>query len=59
MSSGDVLYLAVRDVYVDDKRLEGIGVQPDVVIERPFLFEANDPQIEKALKDLMLKLEDR
>ena len=59
LSSGDVLYLAVRDVEVDDKRLEGIGVQPDLIIERPFIFEANDPQIEKALEDLMLKLEDR
>ena len=58
LSSGDVLYLAVRDVYVDDKRLEGFGVQPDVFIERPFELETKDPQLESALEELNSKIRD-
>jgi len=52
LSSGDVLYLAVHDVSIDDKRLEGIGVQPDVFIERPFEGDTFDPQLERALEEL-------
>jgi len=57
LSNGDVLYLAVRNVYVDDKRLEGIGVQPDVFIERPFKLEIFDPQLERAIEELSAKME--
>jgi len=59
LSSGDVLYLAVHDVSIDDKRLEGIGVQPDVFIERPFEGDIFDPQLERALEELSTKIEDR
>ena len=58
MSSGDVLYIAVRDVKVDNIRLEGVGVQPDIIIERPFDSKIDDPQLEKALEELSVKIED-
>jgi carboxyl-terminal processing protease len=34
MPNGDVLYLAVRDVRIDHKRLEGRGVAPDFLVQR-------------------------
>ncbi len=52
LSSGDLLYLAVNDVHVDGKRLEGIGVMPDVIVNRPIESKTNDPQLERALKEL-------
>ncbi len=52
LSSGDVLYLAVRDVHLDGKRLEGVGVAPDVAVERPIQAEDRDPQLESALEAL-------
>ncbi len=52
LSSGDLLYLAVRDVLVDGKRLEGVGVKPDVLVERPIESGDNDPQLERALEEL-------
>ena len=51
LSSGDVLYLAVHDVHVDGERLEGVGVKPDVFIERPIGPGGNDPQLERALEE--------
>ena len=52
LSSGDVLYLAVKDVHVDGTRLEGIGVEPDIIIRRSIELGADDPQMEKALEEL-------
>ncbi len=52
LSSGDLLYLAVRDVLVDGKRLEGVGVKPDVLVERPIESGDHDPQLERALEEL-------
>ena len=51
LSSGDVLYLAVRDVTVDGVRIEGNGISPDILVPRPFLSN-KDPQLEKALDHL-------
>ncbi len=51
LSSGDLLYLAVNDVHVDGKRLEGVGVTPDVSIKRPIGSGETDPQLERALKE--------
>jgi carboxyl-terminal processing protease len=52
MQDGSVLYLAVADVFVDDKyRLEGKGVTPDVSV--PFSLEyaaGADPQKERAIE---------
>jgi len=52
LSTGDVLYLAVNDIQVDEKRLEGVGVKPDLYIERSILFSDNDPQLKGALNTL-------
>lgn len=56
LSNDDVLYLAVRDVLVDGKRLEGKGVQPDRLVPRPFKLEnsnAEDPQLEAAIREMV------
>jgi carboxyl-terminal processing protease len=51
LSNQDVLYLAVADIEVDGKRLEGSGVQPDHAIGRPLPYAAGaDPQLERALE---------
>ncbi|MBM4093851.1 MAG: peptidase S41, partial [Planctomycetes bacterium] len=48
-----VLYLAVGDVEVDGARLEGVGVEPTRVVERPIPFsQGRDPQLEAALGEL-------
>ena len=55
MQDGSLLYVAVADVYVDDKtRLEGVGVAPD--IEVPFSLpyaQGADPQKERAIAVLL------
>ena len=51
LSNDDVLYLAVMDVHVDGKRLEHVGVQPDIQVDRSFdSTSINDPQIQAALE---------
>ena len=51
LSNGDALYLAVRDIGVDGKRLEGKGVEPDIKLERSVQVVANeDPQLKKAVE---------
>ncbi|HEY9873567.1 MAG TPA: S41 family peptidase, partial [Candidatus Obscuribacterales bacterium] len=54
LKDGNLLYLAVANVFVDGERLEGKGVTPD--IEVPFTLEyaqGADPQKEKAIAVLM------
>ncbi|HEY9872317.1 MAG TPA: S41 family peptidase, partial [Candidatus Obscuribacterales bacterium] len=54
LKDGNLLYLAVANVFVDGERLEGKGVIPD--IEVPFTLEyaqGADPQKEKAIAVLM------
>lgn len=53
LSDGSVLYLAVQDVRVDGERLEGRGIEPDVLVpwSRPY-SGGNDPQLEAALRVL-------
>jgi carboxyl-terminal processing protease len=50
LSDRSLLYLAVRDVEVEGVRLEGKGVEPDVVVRDrlPYAMGA-DPQLEKAI----------
>lgn len=51
VSPRGLLYLAVVDVTVDGLRLEGVGVEPDVVVDRQLPFSAGrDPQLERALE---------
>lgn len=50
LRDGSVLYLAVQDVYADGVRIEGVGVEPDVVVERPLAYSKGaDPQLERAV----------
>lgn len=51
MSDGSLLFLAVNDLAIDGKRLEGVGVSPDV--EVPFLPKftgGSDPQKKRAVE---------
>ncbi len=61
LSNQDVLYLAVRDVFVDGVRLEGHGVAPDFPVSRPLPptrlskpgpRSESDPQLDAAIKYL-------
>jgi carboxyl-terminal processing protease len=51
LSDGSLLYLAVADVRVDGERLEGVGVEPDVLVpfEIPYAAGA-DPQLQRAIE---------
>src|SRR5262249_24577352 len=50
LSDKSLLYLAVLDVRVEGKRLEGVGVAPDVAVPDDLPYAAGaDPQLEKAL----------
>jgi carboxyl-terminal processing protease len=45
-----LLYIAELDVTVDGRRLEGIGVSPDVEVAAALSFsDGFDPQLERAL----------
>ena len=60
LSDASLLYLGVADVRVDGVRLEGVGVAPDVVVERPIPYAAGaDPQVDAAIEVLFERLEDR
>jgi carboxyl-terminal processing protease len=53
-----VLYLAVGDIDVDGLRLEGVGVEPTVTVERAIPFcEGRDPQLDAGVKQLERILE--
>jgi carboxyl-terminal processing protease len=53
LSDGSFLMVAVNDVAVDGKRLEGVGVSPtiEVPLEVPYSAGA-DPQLDKAVEVL-------
>jgi len=55
-----VIYLAVADVTVDGERLEGIGVEPTVAVDRPIPYSAGrDPQLQTGVEELGQRLSDR
>jgi len=57
MKDGSLLYLAVADVYVDGKRLEGEGVIPDIAVPFPIPYaQGNDPQKERAIETVLKKI---
>lgn len=57
MKNAGLLYLAVVDVTVDGRRLEGVGVTPDVPVARSLPYSAGrDPQLEAALEILRQRL---
>ncbi len=51
-----VLELPVVGLRVDGKRLEGVGVEPDVVVEPNATYEQDDAQMTEAKRVLMAKL---
>jgi carboxyl-terminal processing protease len=51
LSGGSILYLAVQDARVDGVRLEGLGVEPTVVVERHLPFsKGRDEQVDAAVR---------
>jgi carboxyl-terminal processing protease len=54
LADGSLLYVAVADVLVDGNRLEGVGVEPDVLVDRGLPYSAGrDPQLEAAVGFLL------
>ncbi|MBV1695687.1 MAG: hypothetical protein KGP27_14600 [Hyphomicrobiales bacterium] len=50
MPGGNLLYLAVSGIEADGSPLEGKGVSPDIVVERPLPYSAGaDPVLDAAL----------
>lgn len=57
LDDGNLLYLAVVDVWVDGERLEGKGVIPDIEVPFPLEYaQGKDPQFNKALDVLLEQL---
>ena len=53
LSDGSLVLVAVADVLVDDRRLEGVGVMPTIPV--PFLLpyaQGRDPQLDRAVEVL-------
>lgn len=51
LSDNSLLIVAVMDVRVDDQRLEGIGVEPDIHVAFPLEYaNGNDPQLQRAIE---------
>lgn len=58
MRNAGLLYLAVVDVTVDGRRLEGVGVTPDVPVARDLPYsQGRDPQLAAALRTLRERLQ--
>lgn len=52
LRDGSLLMLATADVLVDGERLEGVGVEPDLMVPRELRHSAGrDPQLEAALDE--------
>jgi carboxyl-terminal processing protease len=57
LPGGAVLQLAVADLDIDGERLEGVGVSPDIEVERPVAFtEGADPVLARGLQVLAKSL---
>ncbi len=57
LSDGSLLLIAVSDVRVDGKTLEGVGVEPDVIVERQIPYAAGkDAQFERGVDVLFEQL---
>ncbi len=54
LADGSVLYLATHNVLVDGESLEGVGIEPDIKIERHLPYSAGrDEQVEGAVAALL------
>ena len=50
LSNGDLLYLAVEKAEIDGEKIEGIGVEPDILVPSNLPYsEGKDNQIERAV----------
>jgi carboxyl-terminal processing protease len=59
LQDGSLLYLAVGEVFVNGMRLEGVGVEPNIAVERVIPFENGaDAQLEAALQALFSEIRD-
>jgi carboxyl-terminal processing protease len=57
LSNKAMLFLAVQDSQIDNVRLEGIGVEPDITVRMDIRYcQGRDGQIEAALAHLLSKL---
>ena len=53
MSNGNLLLLAVADVSIEGKRLEGLGVTPTAPVSFSIPYaQAQDPQLQRAIEIL-------
>ncbi len=60
LKSGNLLYLAVGDALIDGERLEGVGVEPDLTVDRALPYSAGrDPQREAALREAARMIQDK
>lgn len=54
LADGSLLLIAVTDVLVNGVRLEGVGVEPHVQVDRPLPYCDNaDPQLDAAVTELL------
>ena len=55
-----ILYMAVTDVRIDGERLEGRGVEPDIVVPSAIPYsEGRDPQLDRAAEELAKILDEK
>jgi carboxyl-terminal processing protease len=60
MPGGNRLYMAIMGLTVDGDVLEGLGVVPDIVVERPLPYAGGaDPVLDRALAHLATKAKGR
>jgi carboxyl-terminal processing protease len=59
LKDNSLLEVAVLDVHVDGRRLEGVGVVPDVEVPFDLRYAAGaDPQLDRALAEMRTVLTD-
>ncbi len=57
LSSGDLLYLAVEKAEIDGEKIEGVGVEPDILVPSNIPYSAGkDNQIERSVEFLVEKV---
>ncbi len=57
LSNKAILFLAVQDTKIDEVRLEGVGVEPDITVPMDIRYcQGKDVQIEAALAQLLNEL---
>ena len=57
LSNGDLLYLAVEKAEIDGEKIEGVGVEPDILVPSNLPYAAGkDNQIERSVEFLVKKI---